>query len=152
MKRAWVLVLAGFVTAAVAAAALGVWVSDKDEPPAMAETTTYTSEKGDTITVTKPATNAEVSSPLQVKGRVPGLWSFEASFGVEVLDADRKRLASHYAQVQGDWMTEEEVPFVADVTFAKPSTDSGFLVLRKANPESGSQGADSVEIPIRFAD
>lgn len=152
MKRAWVLALVGFVAVAGAAAALGIWVSGKDEPAAMARTTTYTSGLGRTIVVTKPATNAVVTSPLHVAGKVPGPWSFEGSFGVEIQDANHRRVAEHYATVQGDWMTEDDVRFTADVTFARPSTDSGFLVLHKANPSADESHEDSVEIPIRFAD
>lgn len=152
MKRAWVLALAGFVTAAVAAAALGIWASGEDEPPAMAQTTKYTSGLGRTIVVTEPKTNAEVRSPLHVVGKVPGPWSFEGSFGVEIQDANHRRVAEHYATVQGEWMTEADVPFTADVKFKAPSTDSGFLVLRNANPSADQSHDDSVEIPIRFAD
>lgn len=154
MKRAWVLALAGFVAVAVAAAALGVWASGKDSPetPSGPQTTSYTSGKGVTITVTEPSTNAEVLSPLHVEGKVPGTWSFEASFGVDVLDENRKRLASHYATLEGEWMTEKDVPFTADVKFKKPSTDSGFLVLLRANPSGDQAADDSVEIPIRFTE
>lgn len=151
MKRTWVMALVGFAVVVGLAAAIGIWASaDKPGGDQMATTTTYTSTHGVPVTVTQPRSHAEVSSPLHVVGRVPGTWSFEASFGVDVLDADRNRLAAHYATVEGDWMTDQEVPFMADVKFKTPSTDSGFLVLHKANPEGGMGTDDSVEIPIQF--
>jgi hypothetical protein len=151
MKRTWVLVLLGFAVVVGLAAGIGVWASgDKSGDGDMSETTSYTSERGVKVTVTQPRTHAEVSSPLHVEGRVPGTWSFEANFGVDVVDAEGKRLAEHYATVQGDWMTEDDVPFTADVKFKAPSTDSGFVVLHKANPEGGMGTDDSVKIPIHF--
>jgi hypothetical protein len=152
MKRTWVLVLVGFVVVVGVAAAIGVYASgDKPGGESMPETTSYTSEHGVKVTVTQPRTHAEVSSPLHVVGRVPGTWSFEGSFGVDVVDTNHKRLAAHYATVQGEWMTEKNVPFTADVKFKTPTTDSGFVVLHKANPEGGMGTGDSVEIPIQFA-
>lgn len=158
MKRASVLAVAGFLTVVVAAAAVGVWVSGKDKPgptpthtaTPMTETTTYRTALGRTVVVTRPMTNAVVTSPLRVLGEVPGPWSFEASFGVEIQDAHHKQVAEHYATVQGDWMTEKDVPFTAEVTFKPPATESGFLVLHNANPSGDQSHDDSVEIPIRF--
>ena len=152
MRRGPVLVVAGFVVVAGLAAALGVWASGDKEAAPVAQTTKYASDKGRTIIVTRPSTNAEVSSPLHVVGRVPGPWSFEASFGVEIVDAGHHKVATHYATVQGEWMTEKYVPFTADIKFKAPASDTGYLVLRNANPSGDQSHEDKVEIPIRFGD
>lgn len=111
---------------------------------------TYESTGGVRVTVTSPEKNAVVESPLLIRGTVPGSWTFEADFGIELLDANRKPVALSYATVKGDWMTERDLPFTARLTFTPPKSDSGVLILRKANP-SGLEGkADSVEIPVRF--
>jgi hypothetical protein len=91
-----------------------------------------------------------VKSPLTVTGEARGAWYFEATFPLQVLDANGKKIGQGYAQTEGEWMTENFVPFKATVTFATPSTDSGTLVLEKANASGLPQNADSVTIPIRF--
>jgi hypothetical protein len=110
----------------------------------------FTSKGGARVFVTTPKSDSVVSSPLTIRGKVPGSWSFEANFGVEILDADRASVATTYATVHGDWMTEKDVNFTASVRFDPPKTKTGFLVLRKANPSDIEGKADSVAIPIRF--
>jgi len=108
------------------------------------------SERGATVEIASPHVGAVISSPVKIAGEVPGSWSFEANFGVEVLDSDRKSVATGYATVNGDWMTSERVRFTASVPFRRPESRTGFLVIRKANPSDREGTADSVEIPIRF--
>src|SRR5687767_3812783 len=45
--------------------------------------TTYLSKKSVSITVFSPESNEKVTSPLGIIGKVPGSWSFEASFPVK---------------------------------------------------------------------
>jgi hypothetical protein len=111
---------------------------------------TLESKGGVSVLVSSPKSDAIVSNPIRVKGKVPGSWSFEANFGVELLDAHRTSVATSYATVDGNWMTEKDVTFTALVPFKPPSTKTGYLVLRKANPSDIEGKADSVEIPIRF--
>lgn len=113
-------------------------------------TTDYKSEKGSPITVTRPLAEDTVSSPLVVSGTVPGSWSFEASFPVRLLDADRKELATAPATLNGDWMTDSQVPFSVELEFEAPTTGSGILVLERANPSDMPENADKLEIPVRF--
>jgi hypothetical protein len=118
--------------------------------PTAGASTKFESKHGDVITVNAPKAGATITSPLKVSGIVPGLWSFEASFGVEILDANRKRVTEGYATVTGDWMTEDPVEFTASVPFKKPTTDTGLLVLHKANPSGDESHEDSIEIPVKF--
>lgn len=145
-RRGLVVVVAALLVVAVAAAAWRI------EFGGGATTTTgaYTSDRGVSVSVEAPEKDAVVSSPLEVRGRVPGSWSFEADFPVEVLDADRRSLAEGFATVQGAWMTEEDVDFTGRVEFDPPPTASGFLVLHRANPSGLPDHDDAVEIPIRF--
>lgn len=110
----------------------------------------FESKGGVSILVTSPQAGSVVPNPIEVKGQVPGSWSFEANFGVELLDADRKSVATSYATVDGDWMTRKKVTFTALVPFEPPKSKTGFLVLHKANPSDLEGKVDSVEIPIRF--
>lgn len=111
---------------------------------------TVESKRGVSLLISAPKAGGVVANPIQVKGKVPGSWSFEANFGVELLDANRKSVATSYATVDGNWMTKKDVTFTALVPFKPPSTKTGFLVLHKANPSDIEGKADSVEIPIRF--
>jgi hypothetical protein len=113
-------------------------------------TTKYTSKHGDTVTVNAPKAGDRISSPLTVSGVVPGPWSFEANFPVEIVDADRKEVAESYATVEGDWMTTEPIAFTATIPFKAPATGDGFVIIRKANPSGDQATDDSVEVPITF--
>jgi hypothetical protein len=104
----------------------------------------------DLIKVTTPQPNAKVASPLTVTGQARGNWYFEASFPVKLYDANGTLLAQKPAQAQGDWMTTNFVPFTVTLTFAKPATATGVLVLEKDNPSGLPQNDDKIEIPVTF--
>jgi hypothetical protein len=112
--------------------------------------TKYTSKHGDSVTVNAPKAGDPVTSPLTVSGVVPGPWSFEANFPVEIVDADHKKVAEGYATVKGDWMTTKPIAFSATVPFDPPATDEGFVIIHKANPAGDQATDDSVEVPIKF--
>jgi len=101
------------------------------------------------IVVVSPQENAVVKSPLTISGKARGTWYFEASFPVVLLDDQGNQLATTPARAQGDWMTENYVPFTATLTFAT-ARKHGTLVLKKDNP-SGLPGNDrSVSISVQF--
>jgi hypothetical protein len=102
------------------------------------------------ISVTSPTANQVVTSPLVVTGKARGSWYFEASFPAKLVDADGHVLAQAPAQAQGDWMTEDFVPFSVSLTFVKPATATGTLILSKDNPSGLPQNDASVSIPVRF--
>jgi len=99
------------------------------------------------VVVTTPAQNAVVSKTFAISGEVPGNWYFEASFPIQVLDASNTAIGQGIAQAQSDWMTTEQVPFVAAITvdsYTGPAT----LVLLRDNPSGLPENDDSVRIPI----
>lgn len=106
--------------------------------------------KKDLIRISGIESNQIVTSPLKVSGEARGNWYFEASFPVKLLDANGKVLAEKPAQAQGEWMTTNFVPFEVILTFAKPATATGVLVLEKDNPSGLPQFADELRIPIKF--
>ncbi len=85
------------------------------------------------VRVVSPRPGELVKSPLAVVGEAR-TWYFEGSFPVELKDADGKILATGLAVAQGDWMTDQFVPFVAQLEFTLPSSASGTLILKKDNP------------------
>jgi hypothetical protein len=113
-------------------------------------TSPTTSDKANLIRVTSPTSNALVTSPLQVTGEARGTWYFEASFSVRLLDGNGVELSRTGAEAQQEWMTEAFVPFKATLTFTKPTTTTGTLVLEKANPSGLPEKDDSLQIPVRF--
>ena len=144
----WVIVL---IVAVVGAAA--VWFMSPNPPsqdvvsPKKDEQTV----KNEKIRVFEPVPQTIVTSPLVVKGEARGPWYFEASFPVHLFDANGKELAVKAAQAQGEWMTEEFVPFEVILEFAEPSTDTGTLVLENDNPSGLPEHAAEIRIPVRFS-
>jgi len=96
-----------------------------------------------------PKANQVVTSPLEIRGRARGMWFFEASFPVILEDESGKVLAQIPAQAEGDWMTEDFVPFRAVLEF-QTEAKIGKLILKKDNPSGLPEHDDQVEIPVRF--
>lgn len=112
--------------------------------------TSYTSQKGVKLNVYTPISDTTITRPLKIVGEVPGNWSFEASFPVLLKDDQGKVIAQQPATLQGDWMTEDLVPFIATLDFSQPAGTTGTLVLQKDNPSGLAENDDSVSIPIKF--
>lgn len=118
--------------------------------PSPTSSSTLTSLKGEKIIIDTPLTNAKVISPLIISGQVKGNWSFEASFPIVLMDANGNILSQTPATLSGDWMTNDYVPFEAELTFQTPSTSTGKLILKKDNPSGNPELDDQIEIPIKF--
>jgi hypothetical protein len=102
------------------------------------------------IVVESPFPGALVKSPLTVTGKARGVWYFEASFPVELQDSNGKTMAQIPAMAQGDWMTEEFVPFTGTLEFAEPETFIGVLIFKKDNPSGLPEHDDQVRVPVKF--
>ena len=111
--------------------------------------------KADLIRVAIPGPGEEIKSPFVVKGEARGYWFFEASFPVKLFDGNGREIAVGIAQADPpagrEWMTTEFVPFSVALTFAKPSTAEGMLVLKKDNPSGLPEHADALRIPVLFS-
>lgn len=107
-------------------------------------------EKQDLIRIEMPRPNTKVSSPLTIKGQARGTWFFEASFPVRIYDDNGNELGVVAAMADGEWMTEEFVPFTATLKFDSPQTESGELVLEKDNPSGMPENADQLIVPVVF--
>ena len=104
----------------------------------------------DQIKVTKPEPNQIVESPIIIEGEARGSWFFEGVFPIMLLDSNGNAIARHFAQAQDECMTEDFVPFKAQIEFEKPAADTGVLVLEKDNPSGLSENDAKIEIPVRF--
>ncbi len=107
--------------------------------------------KEDRIVVTSPLPGEKIESPLSIQGRAKGSWYFEGDFPVLLTDWDGLIIAQGIATAQGEWMTQELVPFTCRLTFETPSYGQrGTLILRKDNPSDKPALDDALEIPVRF--
>ena len=107
-------------------------------------------EKQDLIRISNPRPNQTIESPITITGEARGFWFFEASFPVKLLDGDGNIIASGIAQAEGEWMTENFVPFKAELTFPQPTTSNGTLVLEKDNPSGLPENADELRVPVKL--
>ena len=104
----------------------------------------------DLIVVTQPRPDQVITSPLEVRGRARGNWYFEASFPIDLRDANGRKVVSSFVAAQSEWMTEDYVPFSAAISFTPPATPTGVLILHKDNPSGLPEHDDEVRIPVRF--
>lgn len=103
------------------------------------------------IRITEPKPNAIVTNPIPFRGEARGTWYFEASFPVELLDANGKQLAQAIATAEGEWMTEAFVPFSGTISWSEiPETSSGILRFHRNNPSGLPEYEASVDIPVMF--
>ncbi len=114
--------------------------------------------KIDLIKLTTPSPNGVVNDPIVISGEARGTWYFEASFPIVLTDWDGRIIAESFATADGEWMTEEFVPFTATLSFESPYSEGdpdfmkrGTLILKKDNPSGLPEHDDALEIPVRFA-
>ncbi|MEX1112420.1 MAG: GerMN domain-containing protein [Candidatus Andersenbacteria bacterium] len=116
--------------------------------------TTFTEDIGnendkiDLIRIDTPRPNATVTGPLSITGQARGGWFFEATFPIHLEDASGTVLATTFAQADGEWMTEEFVPFTSELTIPNTFSGTAILVLKKNNPSGLPEHADELRVPI----
>lgn len=100
-----------------------------------------------------------VGSPLQLAGKARGYWFFEGSFPVTLTNWDGLIIAEGVATAEGEWMTEEFVPFKSTLTFTSPYKvgdpdfmKRGSLILKKDNPSGLPEKDDAYEITVFFGE
>jgi len=103
------------------------------------------------IKVIRPSSGQEISSPLAVEGEARGSWFFEAQFPITITDEQGNILGSAAAIAQSDWMTEDFVPFNAEIAFFAQTIRNGFLVLTNDNPSGLPENQKQIKIPVVFA-
>jgi Immunoglobulin-like domain of bacterial spore germination len=109
--------------------------------------------KKDRIMLSSPAPLTQISSPVTLQGMARGYWFFEGSFPITVVNWDGLIIGEGFATAQGEWMTENFVPFTATVDFIfDPETpyNRGALILQRDNPSGLPENDDALEIPITF--
>ena len=136
--------------------ALAIWVflsqSQKQDniqpPPSSNESIIYNNASADLIKVELPFPGAVTGKSFSVIGEARGFWFFEASFPIQLFDKDGKLLATAIAQAQEDWMTENFVPFKADIIAPEYYIGEATLVLKKDNPSGLPENDASISFKI----
>ena len=99
------------------------------------------------MVIETPQAGAEVTSPIQLSGTVPGTWYFEGSFPLRLVDAGGEVLAEGLAESQGNWMTEAPVDFQAEISFSVEAETKATLILKEDDP-SGQQAVSQARLPL----
>src|SRR3989344_2165844 len=105
----------------------------------------------DLIRVSYPKPHQLIESPIIIEGEAKGAWFFEASFPGRLLDENGTEIAAFHAEAEGEWMTEDFVPFKAELVFLRPPGDNGTIVLMKDNPSGFPKHDNSLRLPVRFS-
>ena len=110
----------------------------------------YEEQEVDDIRVNNPKPDDLIKSPLEITGEARGSWFFEANFPVMIMDETGKTIGTAIAEAQGEWMTENFVPFTAKLKFYPGTSKIGFLILNNDDPSGDPAKLKSVSIPVRF--
>lgn len=94
----------------------------------------YINASENLIKVELPFPGAVVGKDFSVIGEARGTWFFEASFPIKVVGAKGEILAAVPATAQGEWMTENFVPFRANIKIPETYIGPAKLILQKDNP------------------
>jgi hypothetical protein len=109
--------------------------------------------KKDRIVLTSPIPLSKISSPVTLTGIARGYWFFEGSFPVTIVDESGRTIGEGMATAQGEWMTEEFVPFTATIPFTfdtQSDVRAGTILLQKDNPSGLPENDDALKIPVTF--
>ncbi len=105
------------------------------------------------IEVEFPQANDTISNPVIITGKARGGWFFEATFPIDIVNWNGLIVGEGFAQAQGEWMTEEFVPFEATVSYdIDPQTpySHGWIILNRHNASGLPEHAAAIEIPVVF--
>jgi len=140
-----------WVAGLVLIVSLVIWFKSGAINPALTCLYSDNQNKIETICVDGIKNNSLIKSPLTVTGRARGNWFFEASFPLELLSQDNQVLAQNHAQAEGDWMTTDLVPFIAELQFETPlEGDNGKLIFKNDNSSGLPENDAQLIIPVRF--
>lgn len=130
---------------------VGIWYFAQGPRMSVEGGFTYINASDDLVRLELIQPGNLVLRQFTVTGEARGMWYFEGSFPVEVLDKDGNVIGQAPASAITDWMTEEFVPFrvTLDVgTYSGPAT----LVLKRDNPSGLPENDASLSVPIEVFD
>lgn len=92
-----------------------------------------------TATITTPAPNARVTSPLTVSGRAPAGWFFENQLPVQLLDAQGAVITQAPATPRINWTEPGDKDYDATLTFTVTRETPATLVVMQDMPGEGQE-------------
>ena len=114
----------------------------------------YFKSKSNMITVSTPLVAGVAAALPQtsvISGTARGMWFFEGTFPVEVVDQEGNIVGSGNAKAEGEWMTENFVAYKAEIqTTGTVAGNSGSILLKKDNPSGEANKDDLLEVPVIF--
>ncbi len=123
-------------------------VATAPSEPKPAAKIAYINASTSDIIVTVPRPGAAVAKTFSVVGEARGYWYFEASFPYSIVDSSGIVLAQGAIQADGEWMTEDFVPFTVNAPVPGSYTGPATLILKKDNPSGEAERDASLSIPI----
>lgn len=117
------------------------------------ETEETETEEESLIVVTSPVPGENVGDPLEVSGQARGYWYFEASAPVVVTNWDGLIIGEGYITADGDWMTEDFVPFSGTIDYELPANSysaTGTIIFERANPSGLPENAAAFEMQVQL--
>jgi len=102
------------------------------------------------IAVETPLRGALVESPLEIRGEAR-LFFFEGDFPIVLKDQDGEVLGTGIAMAQGEWMTEDFVPFVANLSFNVTEETDAIIEFHKDNPSRLPEYSEMYAMPVRLS-
>jgi Immunoglobulin-like domain of bacterial spore germination len=131
----------------------------KDTPPTQTSATSTTkaiyipASAANEIRVTSPIVGATLhpNVPIKISGEALGRWYFEASFPIELTDAQGAIISKGVATAQSTWMVPGFVPFTGTLGYNQQRLGSrGYVILRRDNPSDFRVNDASIKIPVIF--
>lgn len=107
-------------------------------------------EKMDLIKSAFPRPGDTIMNPLTLSGEARGYWFFEATAPVELYNKDGVLIASGYIEADGEWMTEDFVPYSGTINYPTSAVGTGYILLKKSNASGLPEHDDSLKIPVVF--
>lgn len=108
----------------------------------------YTNASLDSIKVVAPLPGGVVERNFRVEGTARGTWFFEASFPVTITTLKGEVLARTPAHTNSEWMTENFVPFEADIQIVQNYSGPAKVILKKDNPSDLREHDASVSFEV----
>ncbi len=103
----------------------------------------------DDVSLTGFASEQLITSPFTLQGLAPGTWYSEGQLTVELVDDKGQLITLKPVLADGEWMTEDQVPFSSVLEFTT-SAVKGFIRVHKSNPSGLPENAGMKEFAVSF--
>lgn len=128
-------------------AALAILALAACSPPAQDLPEPVASPAAEGVSVSSPAPNARVTSPLAVSGVAPANWYFENQFPLRLVTPDGQEIAVAAATPRVNWTEPGDKEFDAELRFEVTADTPAMLVLEEDMPRE-NETPRQLSIPV----